>query len=132
MIKANVHGNLGSDSELKVSKSGSTSFLTFSIASTTGENTTWVNCVIFDPKEIEFNKDKLVKGARVQVYGNLKMTTTDKGSRLEMVVKDVVSVYVKEGAAKSAPNTAKVRAGVKAPVNEDAEDEDVPFLSTIS
>lgn len=134
MIRSFVHGNLGADCEVKTSPKGAT-YLTFSVASTDGETTTWVGCTIFDAKMIEFNRDKLVKGARVEVYGRQRQTTNDKGTYVNLIVLDVVSCYAKQGASGgTTPVTAKVRAGVKAPIRGDANEDDDgdPFLKTQS
>lgn len=124
MIKANVYGNLGSDCELKVSGKGK-AFLKFSVGTQVGDNTQWVNCVVFSQDVIDFNKDKLVKGCRVEVYGNLKMDVTDKGSYLSLVVLDVISAYSKNGAANN-PRTTTAK--VSGSTGGDAVDEDAPFL----
>jgi single-stranded DNA-binding protein len=126
MIKANIYGNLGADAELKVSGKGK-AFLKFSVGTQVGDNTQWVNCVVFTQDVIDFNKDKLVKGARVQVYGNLKMDITDKGSYLSLVALDIVSVYSKNAAANN-PRTSTAK--VSGSTGGDVADEDVPFLNT--
>ena len=129
-----LNGNLGQDCEVKTSDKGNT-FMRFSIADQQGETLVWYNCVCFDAKAIEYNRDNLVKGARAEIIGKHQVQTTDKGTYQSVIVTDIVSVYnknAKKGDAYEAPANkpeGKIRkGGVKsAPVA--AEDDEAPFLN---
>lgn len=71
-IEAALFGTLGRDAESKISKSGKT-YLRLNVACESGDATTWVSVMAFDPKAIE-NAAGFVKGSRVYVEGKLSQT----------------------------------------------------------
>ncbi len=124
-----LRGNLGSDLEEKVSPKGNY-FAKFSVAENLGADKAaeWYNCICFDKHLIEFDKERLVKGSNIELWGVLKTDRTDKGTYHSVQVKDIVSVYAKQGAGGSSNAAPKVRAGgVKAVAAPVEEDEDAPF-----
>lgn len=96
MISATVVGNVGKDSEVQMTPSG-TPILKFSVASSTkvkGEDvTTWVNCAMFGARG-EKLAEYIKKGGQIAATGGLQLrtyTTKDgkHGASLEMNVSDV-------------------------------------------
>ena len=134
MITGTVRGNVGRDAEVKVGKNNGTGFLTFSVGSNRNGNTTWVNCVMFDAKAIEYARSRVVKGARVEVYGDLNFTVDQKGNpKVDLVVHHLVSVYSKDGNSGASPPRASANSTshrtAKAVEEFSDADEDAPFLN---
>ncbi|MCK4522490.1 MAG: single-stranded DNA-binding protein [Nanoarchaeota archaeon] len=68
MNKTIVSGHLGGDAEKKTTKAGK-DYLSFSMANTRGENTTWFNCSIFNEKTVIALQKYLRKGTKVLLVG---------------------------------------------------------------
>ena len=92
-----VVGNLGRDSEIKVTQSGK-ALLSFSLAENQnikGDNrTTWFSCTVWGESRAKALVDKLGKGTRVQVHGDLSLrewetTGGEKRQSLEINVENV-------------------------------------------
>lgn len=128
--KVTASGNLGADSVLRVSKSG-TPVLTFSVAVAErvqradgdwGDYTNWVDCVMFG-KRAEALEPWLKKGAKVALIGRLHTGTYEadgrKCKKWEVRVDDIELMQYrreKQQTAQDAPASPM-----------DVYDEDIPF-----
>lgn len=77
----NFTGNLGKDSEVKYTQSG-TAICSFSVAVKSGygdnEKTTWVNCVLFGKRAEGKLPEYLIKGAQVAISGECFLDEWEK------------------------------------------------------
>ncbi|MGD0316601.1 MAG: single-stranded DNA-binding protein [Xanthobacteraceae bacterium] len=79
-IEVALFGTLGRDAEHKTSAKGK-AYLRANIAVSQGEETTWVNAMVFDVAAID-DAAKFIKGARVYLEGRLQLSEwTDRDGK---------------------------------------------------
>ena len=80
MIQAAVFGTLGSDAELKTSKTGKP-FLRMNVRTGYGDGAVWISALVFDADVTE-QADRFVKATTVYLEGRLTPTswTSDNGT----------------------------------------------------
>ena len=134
-----LSGNLGANSELRYTKSG-TPILTFSLAGndrvpngdgTWGDYTNWPDCSMFG-KRAEALAPYLTKGVKVTVSGRVRTHTYQKDGqnlkRWEIRVENVELMQVKRDQQGAYSQPAEQAAQpVAPPPAPDVYDEDIPF-----
>ena len=127
-------GNLGRDSEMRATKTG-TLVTQFSVAMTSGygehKATQWVRCTIFG-KRGESLAPYLIKGQQVVVSGELSLhewTNADGVTKasLECKVNDVTLVGGKPVVAAEPQRPAKQAKAYIPPADAETFDDDIPF-----
>lgn len=147
MNKVILVGNLGSDSELTTTSSGS-QILKFSLATTEKwksdgekkERTDWHRCVLYGPRA-EFLQQYLKKGTQILVEGSVRYSSFEdkegkKQYRTEISVNNVEFVGKKQSGSGSSDSmeygsSDSTRAGVKSKHEPNSarytDDDNIPF-----
>jgi single-strand DNA-binding protein len=125
MAQINFTGNLGGEPKMAFTPNGNAK-LEFSVADTKGkkdaqgnwdkeqEQTQWMRCTLWGP-DAEYYVERLRKGARVSIYGDLmarEYADRDGANRtsLDVTVRGI-SVVNKKGAANDVPAAAATNQG---------------------
>ncbi|WP_302741177.1 single-stranded DNA-binding protein [uncultured Collinsella sp.] len=133
-----LSGNLGANSELRYTKSG-TPILTFSLAvndrvpngdGTWGDYTNWPDCSMFG-KRAEALAPYLTKGVKVTVSGRVRTHTYQKDGqnlkRWEIRVENVELMQVKREQQNAYAQPAEQAQPIATSPTPDVYDEDIPF-----
>lgn len=134
----NLTGNLGADSQLRVTQS-KTQVLTFSLGVSDrvpegggkwGDHTNWVDCVIFG-KRAEALEPYLTKGVKVAVRGRIRTHTYEKDGkhvkRWEVRVEDIDLMQARRDRQAAQEPRDQRPQGQEAAQAADVYDEDIPF-----
>ena len=127
-IEAALFGTLGRDAEAKTSKTGK-AYLRLNVAVESGEQTTWVSVMAFDPRAIE-NAAGFIKGSRVYVEGKLSLsewTAPDGTTRQGLSLMSWHCRLSALGRAKPKREKTKPAAAESAQAGGFAFDDEIPF-----
>lgn len=132
MQKTFITGNLGADCEVRTTQAGK-QLISFNVACTEREITTWYNCTIFNERLIAANFDQyLKKGVKVLLIGKYipKIWTDEQGeAKLDhaFYVHEVELMSRAEHANSNPQQQPKPQQENPAPEKMDNGDDDLPF-----
>ena len=130
MNKVILTGRIANDLEIKTSNSGK-SYLRFTLATKSGKDTDFINCLIFD-KGAELLAQYTGKGGLISVSGRLHITSVEKedGKKTtytDVLISDFEFLQSKPTGSANKTSETPVKAPNK-PIDEPVDnDYDVPF-----